>query len=42
MRVLSARSSYGNILHIDLAFPVHRTDPNIRSRQFLVMTAKTF
>ena len=42
LRVLSARSSFGNILHVDLAFPVHRTDPNIKTRQFLVMTAKTF
>jgi hypothetical protein len=42
LRVLTARSSFGNILHIDLAFPVHRTDPSIKSRQFLVMTAKTF
>ena len=42
LRVLTARSSFGNILHVDLAFPVHRTDPNIKSRQFLVMTAKTF
>ncbi len=42
LRVLSARSSFGNILHVDLAFPVHRTDPNIKTRQLLVMTAKTF
>jgi hypothetical protein len=42
LRVLTARSSFGNILHVDLAFPVHRTDPNIKTRQFLVMTAKTF
>ena len=42
LRVLSARSSFGNILHVDLALPVHRTDPTIKARQFLVMTAKTF
>ena len=42
LRVLSARSSFGNILHVDLAFPVHRTDSNIKTRQLLVMTAKTF
>lgn len=42
LRVLTARSSFGNILHIDLAFPVHRTDPSVKARQFLVMTAKTF
>ena len=42
LRMLSARSSFGNILHVDLAFPVHRTDPNIKTRQFLIMTGKTF
>ena len=42
LRILSARSSFGNILHVDLAFPVHRTDPSIKPRQFLVMTGKTF
>ncbi|HZD21189.1 MAG TPA: hypothetical protein VE325_11000 [Burkholderiales bacterium] len=42
LRVLSARSSFGNILHVDLAFPLHRTDSAIKSRQFLVTTAKTF
>jgi hemolysin activation/secretion protein len=42
LRFLNARTSFGNILHVDLAFPVHNTDPGIRSRQFLVMTGKTF
>ena len=37
LRILSARSSLGNILHVDIAFPLNR-DPNIKSFQFLVMT----
>jgi len=35
LRILSARSSFGNVLHVDLAFPLNR-DPNIKSFQFLV------
>ena len=42
LRILNARASFGNVLHIDLAFPVHRPEPSVRSRQLLVMTAKTF
>jgi outer membrane protein assembly factor BamA len=42
LRILSTRASFGNVLHIDLAFPVHRTDPGIKARQFVVMTGKTF
>ena len=37
LRILSARSSFGNVLHIDFAFPLNR-DPNIKSFQFLVQT----
>jgi outer membrane protein assembly factor BamA len=37
MRFLSTRSSFGNVLHVDLAFPLNR-DPNIKSFQFLVQT----
>jgi len=37
LRFLSTRSSFGNVLHIDLAFPLNR-DPNIKSFQFLVQT----
>jgi hypothetical protein len=37
LRILSARSSFGNVLHVDLAFPLNR-DPNIKSFQFLVQT----
>ena len=42
VRFLNARTAFGNVLHVDLAFPVHKTDPAIRSRQLLLMTAKTF
>jgi outer membrane protein assembly factor BamA len=42
LRFLNARTAFGNILHVDLAFPVHRTDPGIRSRQFLIVTGKAF
>jgi hemolysin activation/secretion protein len=42
LRFLNARTAFGNVLHVDLAFPLHKTDPAIRSRQLLVMTAKTF
>lgn len=41
LRILSARSSRGNVLHIDLAFPLNR-DPGIKSVQFLVSTQATF
>ncbi|TMH38780.1 MAG: hypothetical protein E6H56_14320 [Betaproteobacteria bacterium] len=37
LRILSARSSFGNVLHIDFAFPLNR-DPGIKSFQFLVQT----
>jgi hemolysin activation/secretion protein len=42
LRILSARASFGNVLHIDFAFPLHRTDPSIKAAQFLVTTSKTF
>ena len=42
LRILSARASFGNVLHLDLAFPLHNTDPGIKSAQFLVTTSKTF
>ncbi len=40
LRILSARSAFGNVLHIDLAFPLNR-DPGIKSVQFLVSTKIT-
>ena len=42
LRFLNARTATGNVLHVDLAFPVHRTDPSVRSPQLLVVTSKTF
>jgi len=41
LRILSARSAFGNVLHMDLAFPLNR-NPNIKSVQFLVQTQATF
>ena len=40
LRILSARSTFGNVLHIDFAFPLNR-DPNIKPVQFLVTTKVT-
>jgi Omp85 superfamily domain len=37
LRFLSTRSAFGNVLHVDFAFPLNR-DPNIKSFQFLVTT----
>ncbi len=42
LRILNARASFGNVLHIDLAVPLHRTDPTIPGRQFVVQTGATF
>ncbi len=41
LRILSARSSFGNVLRIDIAFPL-TSDPNIASPQLLVTTSSTF
>ena len=41
LRILSARSAFGNVLHIDLAFPLNH-DPNIKPVQFLVTTKLSF
>jgi hypothetical protein len=35
LRFLSTRSAFGNVVHVDFAFPLNR-DPNIKSFQFLV------
>jgi len=40
LRILSARSAFGNILHVDFAFPLNR-EPGIKSMQFLVTTKVT-
>ena len=41
LRILSARSAFGNVLHVDFAFPLNY-DPNIKRFQFLVQTQATF
>jgi outer membrane protein assembly factor BamA len=41
LRILNARTAFGNVLHIDLAFPL-TYDPNIKRVQFLVQTQATF
>jgi hypothetical protein len=41
LRILNDRASFGNVLHVDLAFPLN-PDPTIRSMQFLVKTYATF
>jgi outer membrane protein assembly factor BamA len=42
LRILSTRASFGNILHVDFAFPLNRGDPGLSKAQFLVTTSKTF
>jgi len=41
LRILSARSTFGNVLHVDLAFPLNH-DPGIKRVQFLVTTKVAF
>jgi outer membrane protein assembly factor BamA len=41
LRILSARSAFGNLLHADVAFPLN-PDPNIESVQFLLKSKTSF
>jgi outer membrane protein assembly factor BamA len=41
LRIVSARSAFGNVIHVDLAFPLNTT-PDIKSVQFLVQTKTSF
>ena len=41
LRVVSARSAFSNVLHVDLAFPFNTT-PDIKKLQFLVKTKASF
>lgn len=41
LRILNARTAFGNVLHIDLAFPL-TYDPSIKRVQFLLQTQATF
>jgi outer membrane protein assembly factor BamA len=41
LRILSARSAFGNVIHADIAFPLS-SGPNIKSTQFLVKSRTSF
>ena len=41
LRIVSARSAFSNVLHIDVAFPM-RTTPDVKKVQFLVKTKASF
>jgi outer membrane protein assembly factor BamA len=41
LRIVSARSAFSNVLHIDLAFPLNGT-PDVKKVQFLVKTKTSF
>ena len=41
LRIVSARSAFGNVVHLDFAFPLNR-DSTIRSYQWLVSTKTSF
>ncbi len=41
LRIVSARSAFSNVLHVDLAFPIDAT-PDIKRVQFLVKTRSSF
>ncbi|HUQ10835.1 MAG TPA: BamA/TamA family outer membrane protein [Steroidobacteraceae bacterium] len=41
LRLGNARSALGNVLHLDVAFPLDR-DPSMKGVQFLVQTRKSF
>lgn len=41
LRILNARTAFGNVLHVDLAFPL-TYDPSIKRVQFLVQSQSTF
>ncbi len=41
LRIISTRSAFGNVLHVDVAFPLN-PDPGIRSWQFLVKSQVNF
>ena len=41
LRLGNARSGFGNVIHVDLAFPFNG-DPSIKRAQFLVQTQQSF
>ena len=42
LRIVSDRSSAGNVLHVDIAIPINNHDPTITSHQFLFKTTTSF
>lgn len=41
LRIVSVRSAFSNVLHLDLALPLHAT-PDVKGVQFLVKTSASF
>lgn len=41
MRIVSARAAFGNVLHVDIAFPLNTT-PEVKKVQFLVKSKTSF
>ncbi|MEO6031845.1 MAG: BamA/TamA family outer membrane protein [Burkholderiaceae bacterium] len=41
LRIVSTRSAFSNVLHLDIAFPLNGT-PDIRKMQFLIKTKSSF
>lgn len=41
LRIVSARSAFSNVLHVDIAFPLNAT-PDVKKVQFLVKTRTSF
>jgi hypothetical protein len=41
LRIISSRSAFGSVLHLDLAFPL-KTTPDIQRVQFLVTSKTSF
>ena len=41
LRILNVHASFGNVLHIDIAFPLN-PDPSIESVQYLVKSYANF
>jgi hypothetical protein len=42
LRIVSDRSSVGNVLHVDIAIPINNHDPTIASRQLLLKMTTSF
>ena len=42
LRIVSDRSSAGNVLHVDIAIPINNHDPTITSHQLLFKMTTSF